>query len=404
MMRLGLALIASLLLCTPAAAAQRAAASAPEAPPTAGRLSAEDLDRSLALGRQYLLNVQQPNGSFAYEFDAVAGAELRTRHAVREMGGLWAVATIHRQAPAPETAAAILKALKHYDGLARHTPSGGRYLCEPGAREGVTNTVALYALALQDFLGADFELPPAVRARHERDLAGTIRFLVSLRMGGGRFYSGYWCRDGRGVGTPGPYSDGETLLAIVRAAKADGADPALRDVALESAAIMYAMYVRSALQDDPHSDLTKGFYQWGSLAFYELYTSGWPHTGPYAARTIALARWVLDVHKVLDRSHNAGYAFEGLAVAWELARLTGDRTNQDYIAAAIDKGLAKLLTWQVGSPMAGDAVPPTFRKSKRAIGGVVSAPGDSRLRIDTTQHQMHATLLVRWLMFRRDEE
>ena len=34
---------------------------------------------------------------------------------------------------------------------------------------------------------------------------------------------------------------------------------------------------------------------------------------------------------------------------------------------------------------------------------MLSEPDDPRLRIDMTQHQMHATLLIRWLLFRGDD-
>ena len=128
----------------PAASPQ--APAAPRAPvPTPRGLSAEALDRSIALGREYLLNCQRPDGSFIYEMDAITGADLATRNAVREMGGLWAIAALHRQNPTPETLTAITRALRQQDGFARRTAAGGRYPCEPAAREWTTNAVALYA-------------------------------------------------------------------------------------------------------------------------------------------------------------------------------------------------------------------------------------------------------------------
>jgi UDP-N-acetylmuramoyl-tripeptide--D-alanyl-D-alanine ligase len=188
---------------------------------------------------------------------------------------------------------------------------------------------------------------------------------------------------------------------LARAAKQSG-DASLRDIVLESAAVMYGIYVRTALRANPDHEDTKGFYQWGSMAFYELYTAGWPNTEPYAARTIAMARWMIDVHGVLERSRNTGYAYEGLAVAWELARLTNDRKSQQHIRAAIEKGLPRLIAWQIGGPIPGPAVPATFLRSDLARGGVLSAAGDPRLRVDMTQHQMHATMMIRYLLFQPD--
>jgi UDP-N-acetylmuramoyl-tripeptide--D-alanyl-D-alanine ligase len=366
-------------------------------------LDPADLDRSLELGRTYLLNCQRPNGSFIYERHAERGTDLVTRHATREMGGLWGLALFHRQNPTPETAAAIARALEHYARHAKRTATGGLYLCEPAAIEGSTNLMALYVLSLQDFLAADQDLVADRRAAIERDLSDAVTFLLSLRLPGGRFAAAYRCPDGRGIGSPNPYADGEVLLALTRAAKAEGADPNLRTIVLESAAVMYGEYVRTALRANPDSDDTKGFYQWGSMAFYELFTTGWPGTQPYAARAIALARWMTDVHGVTERGRNNGYAFEGLAVAWELARLTGDTRNEKHIADAIAQGFSKLLSLQIGSPVAGNAVPPSFLKHPDVRGGVLNQPGDPRLRIDTTQHQMHAAMLIRWLLLRDDE-
>lgn len=414
-------LVACLLPAVPRARAQApppppvprtaAASSAESAAPgesvtpgqAAGRLTPEALDQSLTLGRQYLLNAQRPDGRFVYELDAIRGVASAERNIIREMGALWGVALFHRYEPTPATAAAVARAMRLQGRFAKRTRAGGLYLCEPDSREGTTNAMALYVLALQDFLAADHPLDPGQRARYEQDLAAAVKFILSLRMPGGRFFAGYRCADGGGFGAPEPYSDGEALLALVRAAK-DSDDAALRKLVIESAGAMYVEYVRTAIQRDPVNEQTKGFYQWGSMAFYELYTTGWPGTAAYAPRTIAMARWIIGVHGVLDKPRHTGYAFEGLAVAWELARLTNDRRSQQHIGAAIDAGLSKLLTWQIGSPLAGAAVPQTFGSSPKTKGGIVSEPDDRKLRVDTVQHQMHATLLVRHLLFRPADE
>jgi UDP-N-acetylmuramoyl-tripeptide--D-alanyl-D-alanine ligase len=377
-------------------------ASAVPAPERAGgpRLDAESLDRSLALGRTFLLNAQRADGSFAYEVHAERGTDLGTRFATREMGGLWALACYHRQQPTPETAKAILKAFDFHAGHAKRTPAAELYLCEAVAPEGSTNVMAIYVLALQDFLAADQALDATRRTRLERDLADAVKFLVSLRLPGGRFYAGYRCGDGRGTGTPTPYADGECLLALARAAKAEGNAP-LRDVVLESAAVMYGEYVRSALRADPKSEDAKAFYQWGSMSFYELYTAGWPGTQPYAARTVVMARWMIDVNGIADAGGNNGYAFEGLAVAWELARLTNDVKSQRHIAGAMEKVFPRLMSWQIGFSSPGGAVPKSFLANPAPRGGVLGKPADPRLRIDVTQHQMHAAMLIRQFLFPR---
>lgn len=395
------ACIASAAIAAPPAPSAPASAPPSSAPlrQSLPPLTAESLDQSLELGRQYLLNIQRPDGSFIYELDATRGVDLDTRHAVREMSALWMLARFHRQRPTTETSVAILRSLKLQNVYAKQSTSGGRYLSEPGASEWTTNVVALYALTLLDYLATDQKLDPAARAEYERNLADTVKFLMSLRLPTARFYPIYRVADGRGTGPPTPYSDGEALYALVRYAKArDDAD--VRAAVLESAAVMYGEYVKAALRADPHSADATAFYQWGSMAFHELYTSGWPDTKPYAARAIAMARWMTDVNKVVAQPGNMAPAYEGLAVAWELARLTRDTKNQQVITNALNQGLAKLLTWQIGNPAAatGGAIPATFRAPK-ARGGVVTFENDPRIRTDMVMHQLNAELLVQQFMF-----
>jgi hypothetical protein len=395
-----LAAIALIVACI----APRAFAVAPApAAPTATALpplTADALDQSLDLGRQYLLNIQRGDGSFIYELDAARGVDLNTRHAVREMSALWMLARLHRQHPAAQTSVAILRSLRLQDLYAKRAADGGRYLSEPGASEWTTNVVALYALSLIDYLGTDQKLDPPVRAEYERSLADTVKFLMSVRLPTGRFYPLYRVADGRGTGLPAPDCDGQALYALVRYAK-EHDDAGVREAALESAAVMYGEYVKAALRADPHSPDAIAFYPWGTMTFYELYTSGWRDTKPYAARAVAMGRWMTDVNKVVAQPGNSGTAYEGLAVAWELARLTGDTKDRRIIGTALNQRLAKLLTWQIGNPNAtsSGAVPATFLRSPKSRGGVVTIENNPRIRTDVVTHQLSAELLADQFMF-----
>ena len=64
------------------------------------------------------------------------------------------------------------------------------------------------------------------------------------------------------------------------------------------------------------------------------------------------------------------------------------------IGRAIDLGLPKLTSWQVGGPNANDCIgsPPA---DTLAIGGVQNQRSEPALRIDVTQHKMHAVVLAR---------
>ena len=135
------------------------------------------------------------------------------------------------------------------------------------------------------------------------------------------------------------------------------------------------------------------------MAWYEIATARWPGAESYAQRAVELAGWMIRSHRVLERQRNTAYAFEGLACAWHLARLTGDDAARDLIGQTIDTGLARLISWQVGSPTASDYIRLNAQNDPLAVGGCLNGATDPRLRVDVTQHQMHATLLARRLVY-----
>jgi UDP-N-acetylmuramoyl-tripeptide--D-alanyl-D-alanine ligase len=156
---------------------------------------------------------------------------------------------------------------------------------------------------------------------------------------------------------------------------------------------MFEAYAQTAIDSGILSDDCKGFYQWSSMAFTELYLLE-PGETRWLKRTLAMADWILDVHRVLGRRRNTGYAFEGLVSAYHLAHLDGSMATMVKLRTAIETGLSRLSTWQVGSSVQSAELQALSPRNPSALGGVLGAPQESLLRIDTTQHQMHALLLA----------
>lgn len=358
------------------------------------RIPAEALDRAVAMNLDFILNNQKEAGNFTYEYDFTQKRESDEDSSVRQAGALWGLSLIHRRMPSERTAAAIRKGLRFFE-RASVVRDGRRFIRYPGEDECKTGTVALTALALIEFLRSGAASEPEFR----RQMEGYLEFLVSLRMAQGLFHGSSDLEQGRGTGRPSPYSDGETLLALVKAAKYLGVAK-YRDVVAASAEAMHAEHVVAALKRHPDSDQTKGFYQWGSMSFYELATSGWPDVAQYPRRVIDLAYWMIDVHRTLERPRNTGYAYEGIAHAWELARLTNDQPGMAKLDSVIQRGLGRLLLWQVGSPLQNEYLRFHSTTDPRAVGGVMNGAADPVLRIDVTQHQAHATMLVREFLYR----
>ena len=104
---------------------------------------------------------------------------------------------------------------------------------------------------------------------------------------------------------------------------------------------------------------------------------------------------MIDVHKTLERTRNTAYAYEGIIHAYELARVTGDKNHTEKFASVIDEGLYKLTSWQVGGPIQNEYLQNHTTSDTLAIGGIMNHKEEPPLRIDVTQHQMHAVILAR---------
>jgi UDP-N-acetylmuramoyl-tripeptide--D-alanyl-D-alanine ligase len=128
----------------------------------------------------------------------------------------------------------------------------------------------------------------------------------------------------------------------------------------------------------------------------EYYQSGWKNAATFGDFVLLLSHWVIHTHEILLRTKNTGYAFEGIISAYEIAKHRQDEATLRRLEAVIDQGLHKLCTWQVGGPLAHEnpylVKNPTSEKI--AVGGIMGASNEADLRIDTTQHQMHALIMA----------
>jgi UDP-N-acetylmuramoyl-tripeptide--D-alanyl-D-alanine ligase len=358
-----------------------------------------ELVKSVELGTRYVLAHQRESGNFDYIYDWKAKTYANEDSDVRQAGALWALALLQQfegppKAP-PELRPALEKGLLFFDKAAAETPRGGRYPVyaaegsdSPGT--GGVGTAALLTLAVVDYLRG---LPPDAKA--ERDLwtarsSSYIKFLVDSRDDKGLWYGKFHYDGGAAFSAHSPYSDGEALLALVLAMKYLGRED-LAPVVEKAAERGHRVNIEEALAQKADSDTTKGFYQWSSMAYYELSTSKWGKNAPYGDWLLALADWMLDVHRVIEKPRNTGYAYEGLVSAYAWAKEKGDTARTSKYECAIHRGLANLMSWQVGHPRAADLGP---SDDPKALGGVQNHKTEPGLRIDVTQHQMHATMLA----------
>jgi hypothetical protein len=243
-------------------------------------------------------------------------------------------------------------------------------------------------------------LDPMKRQTLMKQLHEYMNLLLLARHPDGRFHGNYLNTDGTPFGDPSPYFDGETLLAMVKAWKYLGFADLLPAI-LHAAQKGHQLNIEEALRKDADSDTTKGYYQWCSMAFYELATADQldqQQRSRYGNNLIFLAHWMIETHRVLGRPKNTAYAYEGLLHALHWSELTGRKDTAELIRKTVDEGMARLVSWQVGHPR---ACPYIARQQFpiRAMGGVQNGENESFLRIDVTQHQMHALILTLKIYF-----
>ncbi|RYE86273.1 MAG: hypothetical protein EOO75_15925 [Myxococcales bacterium] len=354
------------------------------------------LTASLEAGTHFLMARQKPAGNFGYEVDWRTGAETAGDNGVRQAGAVWGLALARAARPQPGIDGSLDRAFAFFEANTRRRPDGAAYVLYPGEGQGSTGAVALLALGYIDTLTGPPLPPERARVYRER-LDGLVRFLLAARTPEGLFFGNY-SSDGKPLGAPSPYSDGEALLALAKMARYLGREDLRPDLA-RSAEAGHRIHIVQARARDRDSDETKGYYQWSTMAFHELATSGWPEFAPYGGYAIELADWMLDTHRVLMRTRNTGYAFEGILHAMDLARARGDQAHAARFACDAERGLTRLTGWQVGGPRPNGYVSRHGPPPAGLVGGVQNASDEPALRIDVTQHQMHAVALaLHWLV------
>ena len=359
------------------------------------RLTRRVLEESLALGTDFIINNQLPEGNFHYEYDWITGEQNPSDNQVRQAGALWGIALIHQDRPAERTRAALESGLEFFYRHAQDGPGGSLLVAYPRERRCSTGTVALVAMAIVEYLRSGDEIAPERRAELDGRLDRYLAFLVSQQMDNGHFSSSYTLRTGQRRTRSSPYYDGETLLCLIKAAKYLGKTHLL-PVIQRAARAMAQTYTREAWREDADSDRTKGFYQWGSMSFWEYQDAGWPDGELYADLTLMLAHWMVRTHRTLSRSRNTAYAMEGLSHAYQIAQSRRDRRAASELRQVIDKALYKLMTWQVGGPLAAEnrLLRENPTNDPLALGGFMNHRRRAPLRIDVTQHQTHAMILA----------
>ena len=362
-------------------------------------LNKKILDESLRLGTGYYINNQKDDGRFVYELNWKETRVVHGDNQVRQAGALWGLALIYHETGDEKIIPILEKSFAFFSKYTVKGKNSRSWIDYPESRRGKTGTVALLSLAMIEVLRSPENLSPEFKKNIEEALEGHLNFLISLRTKDGNFFSSYRVETGSGYDRPSPYSDGETLLALVKSVRYLKKDIPVSDI-IDSAEQMHNQYVIEAQKKDPDARESKQFFQWGIMSFYEIHEAGWDEDQRFAERSLGLADWMIDVHCILQRSNNIAYAIEGIVYSWDMAVQLKNYHKADKFNCAIDKGLTRITSWQVGGPLPNRFLRNQPKFNPKVIGGIMNGRKGEVVRIDVVQHQMHAILMGRRLLYK----
>jgi len=368
-----------------------------------------DLEVGIALGAQFLVNSQTDAGNFRYEYDWKARKDSTNDNVVRQAGTLWGLSLAHADAADELLLPAIRKTLHFFKSHTNVLSDGRRLLHYPGQKNDL-GAVALITLAHIELLRQPQRLGgPGEIALLESDLDGYLKtILAGERLDGKHahvFFKSYK-EDGTPHGTNSPYYDGESLLALVKAAKYLGRSDLWERIErmAEAGWEINAEPGLKAVKICPKKATKemKGYYQWSSMSYYELLGHDRQRFGKYAPRLLQYADWMVAKQEHAAAKGNSGYAFEGLIPAYLVSLDQDDKKRSNRLACVLRTAMHKLNGMQVGHPKARSLASQAPQDDERAQGGAQNALDSSALRIDTTQHQVHAILMMKLLMQKKE--
>ena len=363
-------------------------------------LTSEILQKSFVLGRRFMLNNQKPEGNFNYQYDFVKKKMDTSDNQVRQAGALWGLSLMYRYDPDPKNKIALEKALKFFfDHTKKGAVDGTLVIAYPGESTCKTGTVALVALAIIEYLRTEKDGNVQLPVSYKKDLTdrlnGYIRHLQHMILPNKLFSMSYDLKNKKKSSRSSPYFDGEAILCLVKAAKYLGYTR-LIPLIETSSIVMAKTYTIDQWKTDPDSKLTKGFFQWSCMAFWEYHDAGWKNATAFGDYVLSLSWWMIHTHKTLKRTRNTAYAYEGIIHGYRIAKTGNHQAAVHDLAYTIDKGLMKLTSWQVGGPLQSRNRFLTSNPTadSLAIGGIMNHKRKPPLRIDVTQHQMHSVILA----------
>jgi len=320
---------------------------------------------------------------------------------------------------------AIRKGLEYFHKHSVEYPGNIRMLVYPGVPSQKLGAVALLALSHIEVLRRPEALAnEAEKKQLETQLEEYLNGIVDAKSKHG-FHKYYKEEEGTNYGPTSPFYDGECLLALTKAAKYLGHNK-LWPVIKASAEAGYLKNVLPGIEaskreaeslvqkaDDKEKleeaiTVMRGYYQWATMAWYELLGMDDPDFEEYGPRMLSYTSSMPANTEKQRPDVNAGHRFEGVIPTFVIAVQLGDSKLEHEFACSIREGIGILNSLQVGHNKAyglGEPLPKhadvSPAKDVLAQGGMQATRKSPALRIDTAQHSLHAVLMARQLLLQQ---
>jgi hypothetical protein len=350
----------------------------------AGALDRARLLAAAQSGGEYILRMQQADGSFLYYYDPAKDAAIKARYnIIRHAGAAYALYQLYEATRDPRYLEAARKAMAFLRTQFRPLPAKDAvYVLDFDHKVKLgANGLALIAMVKQ------LELDPASANLDEaRRVANMI---VVLQRTDGSFQSDYLTEAGE-VANDSLYYPGEAILGLADLYTLTK-DPRL--LAAARAAADYLVVSQDKLRElPPDAWLMQALEVLNGIGRNPVYVEHAIAIGETMAAYLYTdsdpAGYAGGVRPGIPRSTPTASRAEGLLAAYRMAREAGDPRAAD-LARALKASARFQLQQQF--PLAGET---NFPHPSRAAGGFRESLNDNRIRIDFVQHNVSALLGV----------
>jgi hypothetical protein len=336
-------------------------------------------------GTKWLLDAQESSGHFAYEYAPYEGEYLPGDNIVRQAGALFALGEVYRNKEQrdEQLAQGITKAIGFFKSLTIEGKEGKEsFSCIGSTEKGRDCKLGATALALIGIL--DYvEKTPRAASTYKPLIEGYTAFILAAQKDTGGFRDLYRTDTGF-LNRESPYSNGEAMLALVRAYTYEA------DEEVKASLLSAFAYLKTTEHVNP-------LYLWIMAALKDMNVL-WPDQA-YVAYARDFTQWRVRTGSYPKQNNNYCPYVEGLVSAYSVLKAAPLQGELEALRAHIDPWHGYHRTLKVERSesyrvVIRNGIPALLKLAEleQAHGGFLTSHLVATQRIDFTQHCVSAYL------------